>query len=169
MFGRLTAVRLVDSGGRQGRWWLCKCECGEVEPVNQFRLRVSDNHEKSIKSCSKCRKKICIVCNSGFTPNGSAKTCSAQCKTESRKRHKRKPGSRPNTKREPPREGESYSTAYRRQRGEVYKKKERECQREYWSQKGQKKARKRRNENELLKTIKGLEILNKKRKKLDHE
>ncbi len=39
-FGRLTAIRPVESGGRNGVRWLCRCDCGnEVELASEYLLR----------------------------------------------------------------------------------------------------------------------------------
>lgn len=45
-FGKLTAMFLLPRGGRQGRAWTCRCECGRSVPVRSKDLRFGNT-----KSC----------------------------------------------------------------------------------------------------------------------
>ena len=54
-FGKLTVIELDHTHKKNGAYWLCKCDCGNVAVVNGCELRQGDT-----KSCGCWRKEICM-------------------------------------------------------------------------------------------------------------
>lgn len=53
--GMLTAIRLTNKRDHYGRYWLCKCDCG-----NEIMVRASYFKTGHIKSCG-CRKRLPLL------------------------------------------------------------------------------------------------------------
>lgn len=54
-FGFLTAIQLVERPDFSGKWWLCKCECGELTVV-----RLDNLASGKTRSCGsfECRQRV---------------------------------------------------------------------------------------------------------------
>lgn len=61
-FGRLTAVRVVKKEQKNGRFWLCQCECGK-----ETIIRETDIIRGNTKSCGCIRKERVEVHGGRYT------------------------------------------------------------------------------------------------------
>ena len=84
-FGKLTAVKiagqvLVGVNKTKAKVWLCKCECGRTDEVNQNYL-----FSGRVSACKVCRRGPCVTCGGPITDESSSvlrNVCSTMCHKE---------------------------------------------------------------------------------------
>jgi predicted nucleic acid-binding Zn ribbon protein len=67
--------------------WLCRCDCGVVEIIPQYRL--TTNHRR-VTACAMCMGHACIVCGTTIPRDVASVTCSDACKIEHKREQQRR-------------------------------------------------------------------------------
>lgn len=87
-FGKLVAevsLGMIKEGVKH-RFWRCRCDCGAVLSVPQYKLTAPSESAKTASlACPDCQRRRCIVCNGAIPPTPHAGgaprlTCSDVCR-----------------------------------------------------------------------------------------
>lgn len=88
-FGQLTVVERLGPLKR-GYLWRCRCRCGRVEDIPQYRLAYNESNKKRrgvVLACDTCRNThICKFCKSSFYAKRHKACCSKTCHQEHQRR-----------------------------------------------------------------------------------